>query len=70
MNENTENIESNEDRSEDNSLNQDVFQIPCYNDFLVMFSSTSGKVLDMTTNLHRFHSKVDDVYLYYFVNYF
>lgn len=43
LNENTNNIESNEDRSEDNSLNQDVFQIPCYNDSLVMFSSTSGK---------------------------
>lgn len=41
--ENTENIESNEDRSEDNSFNQVVFQIPCYNDSLVMFSSNSGK---------------------------
>lgn len=28
--------------NDDDSVNHDVFQIPCYNDSLVMFSSTSG----------------------------
>jgi hypothetical protein len=29
----------------DASTENTVFQIPCYNDSLVMFSSTSGKIL-------------------------
>ncbi|XP_061196750.1 uncharacterized protein LOC133205025 [Saccostrea echinata] len=36
-------LENNDDESDDDSVNNEVFQIPCYNDSLVMFSSTSGK---------------------------
>ena len=37
-----DNTKIDEDNNDDDSVNQDVFQIPCYNDSLVMFSSTSG----------------------------
>ncbi|XP_062597356.1 uncharacterized protein LOC134258782 [Saccostrea cucullata] len=36
-------LENNGDESDDDSVDKEVFQIPCYNDSLVMFSSTSGK---------------------------